>query len=220
MSNFIAQSEFATFSNAVSAILRRACIIDFGIIQEVGDGIVTVEMSVAQNINDMRVIPCVYAQYVTGSIVVKTTPQKGDKVVVLYPRSFSPDMFSKKSNDVIIDEEAKSYTPFGAIAIPFSQFNTSDYTKSIVIDATTDGALTVTTTKAQVNIDKNGNIKIDSKGGKLTFKNNSADLYTILDGILSTLNTTLKTEGSAVAQTVVPNQFLEQKTQLDTLMQS
>lgn len=82
-----------------------------------------------------------------------------------------------------------------------------------------DGAVTITSnTNTKINIDKNGNITLEAKG-KISLKNSSANLFSILDGMLNILNTSLATAGSPASHTVVPSQFQAQQTQLGQLMQ-
>lgn len=73
--------------------------------------------------------------------------------------------------------------------------------------------------KSKVTVDKDGNVTIDAMSGKVAIKNSSASLYTILNGILQILNTSLATAGSPANHTVVPQQFSQQSTQLEQLMQ-
>lgn len=82
-----------------------------------------------------------------------------------------------------------------------------------------DGAVTITSnSNTKIEIDKNGNITLTA-GGKVSIKNNSASLFTILKGMLQILNTSLATAGSPASHTVVPQQFAQQDTQLGQLMQ-
>jgi hypothetical protein len=82
-----------------------------------------------------------------------------------------------------------------------------------------DGAYSIDNGKSTVSVDKNGNISIDAKSGKVTIKNSSANLFTILKGMLQILNSSLATAGSPANHTVVPGQCTAQDTQLGQLMQ-
>lgn len=82
-----------------------------------------------------------------------------------------------------------------------------------------DGAYSIDNGKSTVSVDKDGNVSIDAKSGKVTIKNSSANLFTILKGMLQILNSSLATAGSPANHTVVPNQFSQQDTQLGQLMQ-
>lgn len=82
-----------------------------------------------------------------------------------------------------------------------------------------DGAVTITSnSNTTISVDKDGNVTINAKG-KISLKNNSANLYSILDGMLTVLNNSLATAGSPASHTVVPAQFQTQQTQLGQLMQ-
>lgn len=82
-----------------------------------------------------------------------------------------------------------------------------------------DGAFTVTSnSNTKIQIDKDGNITLEAKG-KISLKNSSANLFSILDGMFNILNTSLATAGSPASHTVVPSQFQAQQTQLGQLMQ-
>lgn len=89
----------------------------------------------------------------------------------------------------------------------------------VTVTLESDGGVTLDNGKADITVDKNGNVGINAKSGKISIKNNSASLYSILNGMLTTLNSTLATAGSPASHTVVPNQFTQQSTQLGQLMQ-
>lgn len=89
----------------------------------------------------------------------------------------------------------------------------------VTVTLESDGGITLDNGKADITVDKNGNVGINAKSGKISIKNNSASLYSILNGMLTTLNSTLATAGSPASHTVVPNQFTQQSTQLGQLMQ-
>lgn len=81
-----------------------------------------------------------------------------------------------------------------------------------------DGTVTITTA-AKYSI-KGVGVAIDGTTGKVNIKNSSASMYTdILKPMLQKLNTSLATQGSPGAHTVVPNQFSTEATKLDALME-
>jgi hypothetical protein len=91
--------------------------------------------------------------------------------------------------------------------------------KKASVNINKDGAFTVTSnSNTKIQIDKDGNITLEAKG-KISLKNSSANLFSILDGMLNILNTSLATAGSPASHTVVPSQFQAQQTQLGQLMQ-
>ena len=325
----------AGFADTVQAIIRRSCMIDYGIVEDVpAKGIVTVALSVANSPKDIKIITCVLACIASSDFAMNISPVKGDKVLVVYPRRYSEEMFDP-GKDIIIDKYASGYNLFSGIAILMNQYkpdfhhnfidftegtvtlrlayseddndnllvlttnpdgsfslNSNNNTATLSADGTLhvgvsydsdnnkekvtlvvdnegavtvnsndkysfnvdkDGAVTVNsndkysfnvdkdgavtlksntvtlsvdkdgnitiTGKAEAKIDKSGNVTIDAKSGKLSLKNSSASLYTILNGMLQTLNTSLATAGSPASHTVVPQQFAAQSQQLGQLMQ-
>ena len=307
----------AGFADTVQAIIRRSCMIDYGIVEDVpAKGIVTVALSVANSPKDIKIITCVLACIASSDFVMNISPVKGDKVLVVYPRRYSEEMFDPEK-DIIIDKYASGYNLFSGIAILMNQYkpdfhhnfidftegtvtlrlayseddddnllvlttnpdgsfslNSNNNTATLSADGTlhvgvsydsdnskekvtlvvdNEGAVTVNsndkysfnvdkdgavtlksntvtlsvdkdgnitiTGKAEAKIDKSGNVTIDAKSGKLSLKNSSASLYTILNGMLQTLNTSLATAGSPASHTVVPQQFATQSRQLGQLMQ-
>ena len=354
MSGGMAEAQGSSIRTAIQSMINRTCIVSYGIVKEVPSaGIVTVELSVAENTEDIKIITCVLANIASSALTVEITPEVNDKVLVLFPDKFNPEMFDLLKNEAIIDSDISGYDMFSGIAILINQYrknqhhnliqikngavsaklayseddddnllvlttnpdgsfslssnnNTatlsadgtlhvgvsydSDNSKekvTLVVDnegavtvnsndkysfnvdkvgAVTvnsndkysfnvdkDGAVTVNsndkysfnvdkdgavtlksntvtlsvdkdgnitiTGKAEAKIDKSGNVTIDAKSGKLSLKNSSASLYTILNGMLQTLNTSLATAGSPASHTVVPQQFSAQSQQLRQLMQ-
>lgn len=307
----------AGFADTVQAIIRRSCMIDYGIVEDVpAKGIVTVALSVANSPKDIKIITCVLACIASSDFAMNISPVKGDKVLVVYPRRYSEEMFDPEK-DIILDKYASGYNLFSGIAILMNQYkpdfhhnfidftegtvtlrlayseddddnllvlttnpdgsfslNSNNNTATLSADGTlhvgvsydsdnskekvtlvvdNEGAVTVNsndkysfnvdkdgavtlksntvtlsvdkdgnitiTGKAEAKIDKSGNVTIDAKSGKLSLKNSSASLYTILNGMLQTLNTSLATAGSPASHKVVPQQFATQSRQLGQLMQ-
>lgn len=89
----------------------------------------------------------------------------------------------------------------------------------IDIKTNEDNGLLLDTGKAKISIDTSGNVTVDAMSGKISIKNSTADLFSILDGMLQILNSSLATQGSPAAHTVVPQQFAQQQTQLGQLLQ-
>ena len=336
MSGGMAEAQGSSIRTAIQSMINRTCIVSYGIVKEVPSaGIVTVELSVAENTEDIKIITCVLANIASSALTVEITPEVDDKVLVLFPDKFNPEMFDLSKNEAIIDSNISGYDMFSGIAILMNQYkpdfhhnfinftegtvtlrlayseddddnllvlttnpdgsfslNSNNNTATLSADGTLhvgvsydsdnskekvtlvvdnegavtvnsndkysfnvdkDGAVTVNsndkysfnvdkdgavtlksnavtlsvdkdgnitiTGKAEVKIDKSGNVTIDAKSGKLSLKNSSASLYTILNGMLQTLNTSLATAGSPASHTVVPQQFATQSQQLGQLMQ-
>lgn len=277
--NFIAGNECIDFDTVVETIIRRSCIIDFGIVQDVpAEGIVTVSTAVAETNQSMLTMTCVLANIAGNSVTITAKPNKGDRVLVVYPRIYDENMFTVPSSDtektkIIVNRKAKGYNLLSGIAILLNQYKKASHNNVIKFDDGTvdlklaykgnknllnltinadgevtfnsndkvsitvnkdgeaelksnnidikvdkDGALTINN-KAEITVDKNGNVTVNAKAGKVSIKNTQANLYTILNGMLNILNTSLKTAGSPSEQTVVPGQFATQATQLSGLMQ-
>lgn len=236
MATFQEEIELATFSSAVNSIIKNTCIIDFGVIIKVlGKGVVKVGISVAKNPSDIQIVTCTLLSTVSQSVSIDIEPQEGDKVLVLYPRKYKEDMFKLSKNDVIIDNNSFGYSPVGAVAILCNMFNENDYEKNIKINkdgevelnlndinitTSKDNDITVDNGKATVTIDKDGNVEVNAKGGKISLKNNSQSLFSILDGLIDKLNGgTVSTSGSPAKQLIDPAQFTTYKTNLGSLMQ-
>jgi hypothetical protein len=342
----VLQAVFAQQSDAVQQVIKRTCIVDYGVIVKVlGDNVVRVGISVANNVEDVQIITCTLVSLCSSALSVNIEAVEGDKVLVVFPRHYNPKMFDPEVTDPIIDDTVQGYTRYAGLAFLVNQFEynahrnniqltadglltarvpyddndsaniltaqtdseglmsldiakdseeegadlvtftvdqegnigailhqgdtssinifsegkleyavgedknkitfdlsntedqittistygvsvTTDKDNNITVDngkasisADKDGAITITSNSdTTVTIDKNGNITLQAKG-KLSLKNNSANLFTILDGMLNILNTSLATQGSPAAHTVVPSQFQTQQTQLGQLMQ-
>lgn len=121
-------SQSATLANAINAVVNRSCIVDFGIVKEVpAPGIVTVELAVARKPQEVKVITCVLANIAANAFTLDITPETGDKVLVVYPKRFSVDMFDTEKDEVIIDETASGYNLFSGIAILLNQYRKNQH---------------------------------------------------------------------------------------------
>lgn len=128
--NFTAGSEGLDFVSAVEAIIKRSCIIDYGIVQKVRDGvkgIVDVSLAVAKTRQDMTIMTCVLANIASSSFTVDIEPNVGDRVLVVYPRYYDEKMFTlskvaTKNTDIIVNERAKGYNLTTGIAILMNQY--------------------------------------------------------------------------------------------------
>lgn len=284
MSDAVLKNIGSSEANRLQAFMSSMYIIEYGIIKKIpAEGIVTVEMSVADKAENIIITNCVYANLASSSFSMNMKPNIDDKVLVLFPRKFMGAMFKAENNEPLISECSNGYTVMGGIAIPLNQYQevthknfidlsdgsltlklaydeenernlfslatSSDGSLSLSLgynedkdkgmvefSAQADGNITLSNTvttvtigddgaysidngKSTVSVDKNGNVSIDAKSGKVTIKNSSANLFTILKGMLQILNSSLATAGSPANHTVVPNQFSQQDTQLGQLMQ-
>ena len=197
--NFISQEAGLNFNTVVEAIIKRSCIIDFGIVQDVvSDGIVDVAVAVSKTKQDMLCMTCVLANIASKAFTLNVKPHKGDRVLVVYPRMYDDKMFeytdSESDNLKLIENyEAKGYNLASGIAVLISQYREAGHKNVITIDegnisaklnkvevtTTSDGDITVDNGKATINIDKDGNVSVNAQG-KYTIKNSSTDLTTVI----------------------------------------
>ena len=223
--NFLVQEECLNLGTVIEAIIKRSCIIDYGIIQKVvADGVVDVSVAVARTEQDMVCMTCVLANVASSSLTVNVVPNVGDRVLVVYPRMYDDKMFAVPDGDAkqntIVNPVAKGYNLMSGIAILMNQYKKSSHKNVITVEGgninaklnkvevttTADGDITVKNPNATVSIDKNGNVAVNAKG-KYTFKNDSTDLLTVISD-LNTILKSLKTEGSSSAQTIAPDTVL------------
>lgn len=237
-SDFVSGKQGLDLSSAIEAMIKRNCIIDFGIVQNiVADGVVDVSVAVSKTAQDMICMTCVLANIASSNFTLKVVPKKGDRVLVVYPRIFSDTMFNVKGDEtkdvkIVVDKDAKGYNLASGIAVLLNQYKSNAHESVLTFDEditftrgntqlvlNKDDEISVTNGKADITVDKDGNVTIDSKNGKICLKNSMTSLYTILDGMLQILNSSLATAGSPASHTVVPQQFASQSTQLGQLMQ-
>ncbi len=220
--NFLAQEEGLNFNTVVEAIIKRSCIVDFGIIEDVvADGIVKVAVAVSRTPQDMQCMTCVLANIASKAFTLNVKPHKGDRVLIVYPRVYNSKMFNFTGSEgddtkLTVDMNARGYNLMSGIAILINQYKEAGHENLITIEdgninakmnkveitTTADGDITVDNGKATVSIDKNGNVSVDAQG-KYTFKNSTTDLFSVisdLNGILKNL----KTSGGETAQTIDP----------------
>ena len=197
--NLLAGSESLTLLTAVESIMKRSCIIDFGIVQKVrASGVVDVAVAVADTPQNMFVMTCVLANIASASLTIDLKPNEGDRVLVVYPRMYDEDMFdipAGKEKTPIVNEYANGYNLMCGIAILINQYRKNKHKNVIKVD---DGAITVESAKTKIEIDKDGNVSIDTEG-KYTIKNDSTDLLSVIEGLATEVKN-LKTEGSQTAQ--------------------
>lgn len=135
---------FKTQSEAIQQVIKRTCIVDFGVITEVlGENVVKVGIAVANSIEDVQILTCTLLSPCSASIALNVEPSVGDKVLILSPRHFNPAMFEVTKEDPapIIDDTCQGYTRMAGLAILMNQFNYDSYKQSINISA--DGVLSV-----------------------------------------------------------------------------
>lgn len=184
--NFISQEAGLNFNTVVESIIKRSCIIDFGIVQDVvSDGIVDVSVAVAKTEQDMFCMTCVLANVASKAFTLDVKPHKGDRVLVVYPRLYDDDMFNFTGNEgddtkLKVNYKAKGYNLASGIAILISQYREAGHKNVVTVEdgdvtakldkveftTTKDGDITLDNKKATISIDKDGAITVEN--GKAT----------------------------------------------------
>lgn len=207
--NFVSGREGLNLSSAIEAMIKRSCIIDYGIIQNVvADGVVDVSVAVSKTEQDMIGMTCVLANIASANFTLKIVPKKGDRVLVIYPRIFNDTMFKvegdeTKDTKIIVDKDAKGYNLASGIAVLLNQYKSSGHKNVITIDE--GGTFTFVNDKATVSLNSDGyisyeqtedenNTKLsfydggflmqDKEGNKIESKKEGNDNYVILNGHL------------------------------------
>ena len=159
-SDFIAGKEGVGLSSAIEAMIKRSCIIDYGIIQNVvADGVVDVSVAVSKTEQDMIIMTCVLANIASANFTLKIIPKKGNRVLVIYPRIFNDTMFKVEGNEtkdtkIIVDKDAKGYNLASGIAVLLNQYKSSGHKNVLTIDE--GGTFTFVNAKATVSLDSDG----------------------------------------------------------------
>lgn len=207
--NFVSGREGLNLSSAIEAMIKRSCIIDYGIIQNVvADGVVDVSVAVSKTEQDMIGMTCVLANIASANFTLKIVPKKGDRVLVIYPRIFNDTMFKvegdeTKDTKIIVDKDAKGYNLTSGIAVLLNQYKSSGHKNVVTIDE--GGTFTFVNDKATVSLNSDGyfsyeqtedenNTKFsfsdsgflvqDKEGNKIESKKEGNDNYVILNGHL------------------------------------
>lgn len=170
---------FSDIRTAIQAMINRTCIVSYGIIKNIpADGIVEVEISVADNEMDLEVITCVLANIASDNFTLNIKPKVDDKVLVVFPNKFDPDMFDKSKNEVIVSDSPSGYDLFSGIAILINQYKTNDHKNVITIDE--GGTFTYENNKVTISLDENG---------AFTFTNEKSSTSVDANGYLHYANT-------------------------------
>lgn len=180
MSNKFMLSQIMTDAeDAIRAVINDTYICDYGIVKEVKDGVVAVEISVATENNDIRILTCVLAGIASSSVCVNVVPKAGDKVIVFYPRRYSVDMFDTDKDEVIVEERSEGYNAFKGIAFLANQAKT-DYKNRVTVE---DGKLDIS-----LAYDKNNESNLltlsSNEKGEIEFESNKVKFKTT-DGLIS-----------------------------------
>lgn len=138
--NYIALNNNVNFNTVVETIIKKRCIIDYGIIEAVpANGVVEVAVAVSDTPENMCYLTCVLANLASSSFTVNIKPNVGDRVLVVYPRMYDENMFTVPENDddkknVIVNEKAGGYNITSGIAILLNQYKKSSHKNVITFD--------------------------------------------------------------------------------------
>ena len=183
-SDFVSGRQGLGLSSAIEAMIKRSCIIDFGIVQEVvADGVVNVSVAVSSTKQDIICMTCVLANIASANFTLKIVPNVGDRVLVVYPRLYNSAMFNVKGDDsdkeIVEDKTAKGYNLASGIAILLNQYKSSGHKNVVTIDE--GGTFTFVNEKATVSLDSDGYLHYtnnDDEKSKIDF---SSSGFTIQD---------------------------------------
>ena len=185
--NFTAGKDCLDFVSTVEAIMKRSCIIDYGIVQDTpADGIVTVSVAVSDTPQNIFCMTCVLANIASSSLTVNVKPNKGDRVLVVYPRLYDESMFTVPDSEkdklkIKVNPQAKGYNLLSGIAILMNQFKTASHKNFIKI---ADGKVDIKLAYDK-NEDKNYLTFSSDKDGAIAFGNDKCDVKIDKNGYLS-----------------------------------
>lgn len=141
MANNILETLGQSEADTLHRVINNTFIVEMGIVKDIpSDGIVTVEMSVANDAENIVVTNCVLANFASSSVTVNIKPNIDDKVLVLFPRKFAGGMFNPEANEPIISEAVTGYCMTGGIAILMNQYQEAFHKNFIDVS---DGKLTM-----------------------------------------------------------------------------
>lgn len=184
--NIFLEATAQSLGDMLHRVINNTFIVEYGIIKNIpAEGVVTVEMSVAEKANDIVITDCVLASFASSSVTVRIKPNIDDKVMVLFPRKFHSNMFQKDKNEPIIAEATTGYNVLTGIAILLNQYQKATHKNFIDIS---DGNLTM---KLGYNEDEDKNMVsvTTDKDGSYEINNGKSKVVVDSDGYLSYTNT-------------------------------
>ena len=243
--NYLLGKDSVNLASAIRNMLHSSCIIDYGIVldEEATDGIVTVQLSVAKTSQDRIIIPCVLANIAGTSFTVDVKPNKGDKVLVVYPRFYDATMFivpedKKTLTDPVIKENASGYNLFSGIAILINQNKEATYKNVLKLaDGTVDLKLAWDKDNEEnlftLNVNADGSCSLKSAKvnasinaeGTISLANENASVSIDKDGVLTFTNgdngatVTISNNGNVTITTKGKFTFSNDKTNLKAVFE-
>lgn len=183
--NFFLNSVAQDFSDLLHRVIGNTFIITYGIVKEIpADGLVTVEMSVADSTDDVIIVNCVLACLSSASVTFDLKPNIDDKVIVFYPQSYHNAMFQKENNEALISSVSKGYTVLGGIALLLNQYQESDH-KNLV--SFSDGKLDLKLAYSSDDDDNLFSLSVDDKGC-FTLNSNKVEISSDKDNQITVSN--------------------------------
>lgn len=184
--NIFLEATAQSLGDMLHRVINNTFIVEYGIIKNIpAEGVVTVEMSVAEKANDIVITDCVLASFASSSVTVRIKPNIDDKVMVLFPRKFHSNMFQKGKNEPIIAEATTGYNVLTGIAILLNQYQEATHKNFIDIS---DGNLTMKLAYDKDNEKNLVNLTTD-KDGNIEINNGKSKVVVNSDGYLSYTNT-------------------------------
>lgn len=202
MTDIFTELENIDFVTAIQSLVNRSCIIDFGIVKKVvAKGIVDIAVSVADTEHNIVVSTCVLANIAGNSFTLDVEPKEGDKVIVLYPRTYDVNMFDVKKSDIIINKNTKGYSILGGIAILMNQYrkdshnnvlhlNEKDFTFNFndnELSLNEDSELNININGNELSLNKDSELNININENKLSL-NKDSELNVNINGNKLSLN--------------------------------
>lgn len=199
-SGFLSLAKSASFESAVSSIIGRTCLIEFGIIKEFAkdesgediEDIVHVLVSVAKERKDARLYTCRLVNLTGTSLYVNTKAKVDDKVIVVFPRRYDEAMFLKENNEALVNSESRSYSPFCGIAFLANRYSEEEYRNFIEEN---EGEVTLNLAYSEE--DEKNLLVIQTKNdGSVSLENKASKTEIGADGTLKFSN--MDSDGNAV----------------------
>ena len=163
-------------SDVIHKVIGNTCIVEFGIIKEVlADGVVSVEMSVADKASDIIICTCTYVNLASSSFTLNIKPNVNDKVLVLFPRKYNVDMFNPDNKEAILSECSDGYSFTCGMALPVNQFQPAHHKNVLDIS---DGKLDIklVSDKLTLTTDEDGYFSLASNGCTIVSSDDGIDI--------------------------------------------
>lgn len=209
--SFLLETKAQGLSDMLHRVIGNTFIVEYGIIKEVlAEGVVTVEMSVADNTDNIIITNCILASLSSSSVTFRLEPNVNDKVLLLFPRKYNNDMFNVDNSETIISKVGTGYTQLCGIAILLNQYqekchkNTINFTNGklemnlaynkdedknmFTLNTSEDGAIEIKNDVTSINVDAQGNYEIDNGKSKISVDNNGNVTIDAMSGKISIKN--------------------------------